>query len=883
MKISLTLLLFIILLTFSNLNAQTTFSGSVKDTEERKVMSGVSVTVKAKGTTGILNYALTDEKGNYKLTFKSLADSVIVSLSGMSIKKQVATYANKDKVLNFKVDYEQIVLKEMKVKPPKILRLDDTLNYDVAQFTGRNDRTIGEVLKRMPGIKVAENGSISYNGKPINRFYIDNQDMLEGRYGIATNNVEAKDVATVQVLENHQPIKALKGREFRDEGAINLKLKESAKNVLVANAQIGLGGAPILWNNEAFGMYFGKGKQFMATYKGNNTGDDSSGDLQNFFGGDESLSFPIGLGIQSPPGPGVSRRRYLLNNDHAVSINNLRSLGKDYKLTANVGYATDRQQKDSYSRVENYLPGDSTLVIEERINALEQYHYLDGTVKLNANTDKYFFDNSLRFNGDLERNDYGSVRNAQFIEQNRSAPYFRISNNLAVIKNFKKTTFRLNSYNGYGRINDELDVQPMLYPTLFPSAALLTGLNQLLAQNVFYSTSSIGFGVNHGKFRQNYTAGFNANVVRLNSALSGIKNTTELAGTVDSLRNDINFRRYDSYLSPEYVYSDKVTNISLRLPLTHIYQGNFDRLRNEDQDVNRLFFTPLLTINYRLNILWQLGARAGFSRSLESLAYGFRGYVMESYRSFIKNEGQLPESNSLTYGLDLKYSHPITQVFGNLTAGFYNNRNNLLFGTEFQGFLAVRRTLAIPNSSSGYNLSFNIGKGFDGTLRKIDFSAGYNNSESIQLNQLVLTQFQNRYYNSSLNTFLRFLEWADFSYGITYARSENFVENDNRNFEPIEAISQVAVLNLFPVKKLILNLKYDYSYNSAVTGSGRMMNFADATIRYKLKNVEFSLNFNNILNTRRYITAAYSGIGSYYASYDLRPTQVLAKVRFKIK
>jgi len=147
----------------------------------------------------------------------------------------------------------------------------------------------------------------------------------------------------------------------------------------------------------------------------------------------------------------------------------------------------------------------------------------------------------------------------------------------------------------------------------------------------------------------------------------------------------------------------------------------------------------------------------------------------------------------------------------------------------------------------------------------------------------VLTQFQNRYYNSSLNTFLRFLEWADFTYGITYARSENFVENDNRNFEPIEAVSQVAVLNLFPVKKLILNLKYDYSYNSAVTGSGRMMNFADATIRYKLKNVEFSLNYNNILNTRRYITAAYSGIGSYYASYDLRPTQVLAKVRFKIK
>jgi outer membrane receptor protein involved in Fe transport len=60
------------------------------------------------------------------------------------------------------------------------------------------------------------------------------------------------------------------------------------------------------------------------------------------------------------------------------------------------------------------------------------------------------------------------------------------------------------------------------------------------------------------------------------------------------------------------------------------------------------------------------------------------------------------------------------------------------------------------------------------------------------------------------------------------------------------------------------------------------MNFADASIRYKLKTLEFTLNYNNIFNTKRYISAAYNGIGSYYASYELRPTQVLAKIRFKI-
>jgi hypothetical protein len=882
MKVKLTLSLFFILFTVHQLCAQTTIIGKIKDVDERKPLSGISVTVKAKGATNILNYALSDDKGNYKLTFKTASDSIIVTISGMSIKKQNTSCLNEDQILDFNVVFERIVLKEMTVKPPKIRRLDDTLNYDVDQFTNKSDRTIGEVLRRMPGIKVADNGSISYNGKPINRFYIDNQDMLEGRYGVATNNIEAKDVSTVQVMENHQPIKALKGKEFRDEGAINLKLKESAKNVLVANAQLGAGGAPFLWNNEAFGMYFGKGKQFMSTYKGNNTGDDSSAELQNFFGGDNYLSFPIGLGIQSPSGPAVGSKRYLLNNDHAVSLNSLRSYGKDYKLTANLGYATDRQKKNSYLRTENFLPGDSTLLIEERLNSLQRYHYLDGTVKLNANTDASFVDNSLRFNGDLARNDYGSVSNLQFIEQNRSAPYFRISNNLSVIKNYKKTTVRLNSYNGYGTINEQLLVRPMLYPTLFAEGDASTGLKQSLSQRSLVSVSSVGFGINHGKFRQNYSAGFNANLVHLNSALQSSGNNGGLGGTSDSLSNLINWKRYDTFLSPEYSYIDKIANITLKLPATYIVQQNDDRLGDIQRDVTRLFFTPSIAVIYKLDLLWQLNGRAGYSRGLDGLAYGYTGYIMESYRSLVRNEGQLPESSSLSYGLDLKYSHPISQVFGYLSVGHYKSKSNLLFGTEFQGFLAIRRTLDIPNSSKGYNLSFNTGKGFDGTLRKIEFIANYNNSENVQLNQLVITQFQNRNYMAGAGVELKALEWANFDYGINYGRSESLVQYDNRNFDPISSVSQTGVLNFYPMKKLIVNLKYDYNYNSAVTGNGRIMNFADASIRYKLKTVEFTLNYNNIFNTKRYISAAYNGIGSYYASYELRPTQVLAKIRFKI-
>lgn len=874
---------FLILISFFNAYPQTTIKGKVTDTEQAKNVGGISVTVKAKSTTALLGFTLTDNKGFYELKFNTSADSVIISLSGMNIKKQIITSPNKNKVLNIKVEHEAITLKEIKVKPPKIRRLDDTLNYAVDQFTGKNDRTIGEALKRMPGIKVAENGAITYNGKPINRFYIENQDLLEGRYGIATNNLEAKDVETVQVLENHQPIKALKNKEFTDEAAINLRLKNTAKNVFVANAQLGLGVAPLLWNNELFGMKFGRSKQFIATYKGNNTGNSSASELQNFYTADNHLNFPVALAIQAPADPQVSSKRYLLNMDNAFSLNHLRVLKNDYKITANVSYFTDRLKKSSYSRSENFLPSDSTLIIEEQLQSLETFHYLDGMIKLSANKEKLFFENLLKFSGDIDRSEYGTVNNTQLIEQQRNAPYFRISNNLSFIKNYKETALRVNSYNGFGRINDGLDVQPMLYPSLFSESGFLSGMRQSVTQNKFVSYNNVAFGSNHGKFRQNYTAGANANITRLNSALRSINEYGGIGNIADSLSNNLDWDRYDLYVTPEYSYTVKKNHISLKMPISYINQQSKDLISSNRRSVNRLFFTPSIAAIYHLNLLWQVNAGASYTQDIEGLENGFNGYIMRSYRFLVQNEGELPEKKSFKYNTSISYRHPIKLVFASLRGGYFRNSMNLLYGNDFEGFLTLKRTLAVPNISKGYNFDFNLEKGLDGLVNKINLNAGYNNTENTQLNQSIIVAFKNISYTVGAGLDAKFANWGDLRYSLLYGRSENLIKNDNRDFVPISFVSQQGVLNLFPFTDWAINLKYDYSYNSAVTGNSRIMNFADAQITYKLKKLEFNLECNNIFNTRRYINVAYNGIGSYYASYNLRPTQVLLKVRMKLK
>ena len=54
-------------------------------------------------------------------------------------------------------------------------------------------------------------------------------DLLGGKYNIATNNISNDDVGSVEIMENHQPIKALNGLSISEQAAINLRLKEKSQ------------------------------------------------------------------------------------------------------------------------------------------------------------------------------------------------------------------------------------------------------------------------------------------------------------------------------------------------------------------------------------------------------------------------------------------------------------------------------------------------------------------------------------------------------------------------------------------------------------------------------------------------------------------------------
>lgn len=119
-----------------------------------------------------------------------------------------------------------LTLREIKVISSPIRRQGDTISYYMSNFHRPQDRNLADVLARMPGIHVQSDGRIQYDGKPINRFYIEDMNLLGERYSLATKNLSPSDIAAVQVYENHEPIKMLRDRSQTEQAALNIKLKD---------------------------------------------------------------------------------------------------------------------------------------------------------------------------------------------------------------------------------------------------------------------------------------------------------------------------------------------------------------------------------------------------------------------------------------------------------------------------------------------------------------------------------------------------------------------------------------------------------------------------------------------------------------------------------
>jgi len=199
------LLLLSLILSFASVGAQTqtvTLSGQLRSGTEP--VAGAVLALLQPSDSSLLTYTISDSEGRYRLQLETSLPALVLRVRSLGFKRRLLLLKAQSQTLDLNLEHEERLLREVIVKAQKLWAQRDTLNYLVSAYTLQQDRTIGDVLQRLPGITIEDNKVIKYQGLPINRFYIEGLDLLRGRYGLATQGIRAQDIATVQVLEHHQ-------------------------------------------------------------------------------------------------------------------------------------------------------------------------------------------------------------------------------------------------------------------------------------------------------------------------------------------------------------------------------------------------------------------------------------------------------------------------------------------------------------------------------------------------------------------------------------------------------------------------------------------------------------------------------------------------------
>ena len=236
-------LFFVLLLICSNSFGQINIKGIISDSLEIPLQSASIVAIN-KASNALETYALSDEKGFYKLSLKeSTAYKIQVSSLGLITINDLIETSKEDITKNYTLRAD-IVLDEVIVKLPIEVR-GDTLIYNADSFKSGSERKLEDIIDKLPGVEINDSGQIEVEGKVVNKLMVNGKDFFDGDTKVGTKNIPSSAVDKIQVLRNYSEVGQLSGvRNSQDNFAINIKLKQGKESFWFGNITAGGGDAP---------------------------------------------------------------------------------------------------------------------------------------------------------------------------------------------------------------------------------------------------------------------------------------------------------------------------------------------------------------------------------------------------------------------------------------------------------------------------------------------------------------------------------------------------------------------------------------------------------------------------------------------------------------
>ena len=236
----------LMLMSFS-VYAQNSFTVKLRliDAKTSAPVSFATASLTVKGETTAAKYVITDAEGAASLTKVKKGTYVFkAELMGYKSHEQEVVVDKNIDLGDIKMSEDVEVLDAASVSAignPIVVK-KDTIEYSASSFKTSDNDMLEELLKKLPGVEVEADGSITANGETITKITIDGKTFFLDDPQLASKNIPAKLIEKVKVVEKKSDQALFTGiDDGEEETVIDLSLKPGMMEGWFGNLMAGGG------------------------------------------------------------------------------------------------------------------------------------------------------------------------------------------------------------------------------------------------------------------------------------------------------------------------------------------------------------------------------------------------------------------------------------------------------------------------------------------------------------------------------------------------------------------------------------------------------------------------------------------------------------------
>ncbi|MFY8005757.1 MAG: hypothetical protein ACOVOY_00865 [Sediminibacterium sp.] len=773
----------------------------------------------------------------------------------------------------------------VKNKPQMIRKIGDTLSYSVDAFAVKSDKTIGDVLKKIPGIEVTAKGQIFFNGLPINYFYIDGDNLLDDKYNIATSTIPYDLVDKIQVIEHNQHIKILEGISEGQSPALNITLKQKSRLNWINNIQLSLGNKN-LYDFQLNSMVFKSKFKAINNYKMNNVGTDLAIDLvehnQSTF--ESSMNFDKNvdlIDVDRSILPDIESQRILFNKSNLFSFNNLIKTKKDIDIKLSFNFLKDNISNFFSTSATTILPND--IIKYQELQDLNKFYTKKNiSINLGRNSKKAFFTNTISYENTPESNISFLYFNGNQIAQKLVGQKNIFSNNFnrIYVSKFNRI-IELSSYITYQKRFLGLSVFPGINKEILNNNNDYLSIKQNLKTPTFFVNNFLGFKNSSKNFFKSYKIGILYEQRQLLSSLLIQQFDSSFIDLPFAFKNDLNWNRFKLYSENEFRWKKDNFNLTFLMPISNEYISYRDTFSNQNVNSNYLLILPSLGVKLKIGKESEFSSRISYSNTLGNLTDVFYGIIMQNYRDLLSNDIPLQQTRLISANIGFSSRKTIKLFFFSCFLNYKEKQNNFIVSSVIQNSFEKRTIIPFKNKNTVFDISSNVSKFIFPikTTLSLKYTLSLSENPIFQNNSYIiikgLSNFISIDFRSKISSYL-YLSY-NFSSTNRITKTERF--NIGQDF--INSKSKLA-LELLPLNGVTIKIgsdNYQVKKNQIMQTS---LYLADASLRINLNKPKMEIEFlaSNLFNTKEYIQISINGNSNNINKFTLRPRFFLFKTVF---